>query len=672
MATIFYYSIIPFSHIQFRTTDRLSEFQSAQHTNMTSTINIENTPNESSDSVTESDDVGVVDVAATPPPENQSEPATVEAKAETNAASETEINTESDNATANSGAEAHCAEDNSANQDHQSQPKLSQDEASKTLDHIQALLEQLNAALEDGQLKGCISLYEQCQARMKKLEDIDYKPKKFKAIRKELSGVHFEMQKLKKWRHWGTNQARIDLIETLKSLKDSEEHPRELHARIKEIRDQWNKWNKSGDFPSHKLRESFSEAHNEAFKPCKKYFKEQKKQRKQNKKLRKQVCVQLEELYDSINWKGHPDWKTISDSLRLAKKQWKSAVPLNKKDWDSTNARFDQIIGKFQPHLAKERETGVQFRLDLIDKANALDSEPIKVAIERAKVYQQSWKSVVIRTRKKKETELWEAFKNACDRQFERRNDIRRQKNKQRQDLLDEIKTINERPVSEIKESASKVSELQREWRKVGESKRNHRSALESGFDNEIAKFKTSVKQAGKLEMESLFSTLERKAEICNELECCQQSDDKTEILTQCQHKWDSIDESCGEFEEAIQKRFSEACAMVQNGSDSSSEFTAQASANFESKQDICLRLEVLSEIESPPEFTRQRMQYNVARLSAVMTKQSGQYDPKAETDQLMIQYWLTGAVPAEHNQLLQERFARIQTEVRKGADTSK
>lgn len=647
---------------------------------MASTTNNENTPSEFQEGVPESDDVDISEVVASLDTKNETQAEAIKIDAESEKTiQDSENNTVVDEVSADPVVEASSTTQHSEIQEDPAQSEISQIEASKTFDHIKVLIDQLNSALEDGQLKGCISLYEQCQARIKKLEEIDYKRKKLKTIQKELSSINFEMQKLKKWRHWGTNQARMDLIENLNSLTELEEHPKELYTRLIEIRDQWNKWNKSGDFPSQKLRESFSEAYNEAFKPCKAYFKEQKKQRKQNKKLRKRICSQLEELQESTDWNGRPDWKAINDSLRLARKQWKSAVPLNKKDWDSTNARFDSVIANFQPHLAKEREKGVQLRLELIEKANALDAEPVNVAIEHAKTYQQTWKSVVIRTRKKKENELWEAFKNACDRQFQRRADIRKQRDKQRQEntarrheLLDEIKTINEMPVSEIKGSTSKVSEIQRKWRQFGDSKKNKRTTLESGFDNEIAKFKSSVQQANTLEMESLFAALERKAEICNELERCQQTDDSTEVLAQCQQQWDSISETCGEFEEAIQNRFNQACEMVQNGSDTRSEHSAQAMENFESKQDICLRLEVLSEIESPPEFTRQRMQYNVDRLSAVMTKQSEQSDSKTEANQLMIQYWLTGAVPEEHNQSLDERFARIQSEVRKIVDTTK
>lgn len=641
---------------------------------MTSTLDLENVaPNKSPNGSTESEDISVASVAAIPHPENGAEPGAAKSEAQaSDSVPEPENSTEARADTAKPGPAVHCTQDEPAIvEEVGGQPKISQTDASNTLDHINDLIEQLKAALADGQLKGGISLYEQCQARIKKLEEIDYKPKKIKGIKKELGRIQFELQMLKKWRHWGTNQARMDLIQALNALKESEEHPKERYARLKEIRNQWDKWNKSGDFPNNKLRESFSEAYSEAFKPIKKYFKEQKKQRRQNKKLRKRICAQLDELYDSTDWKARPDWKTISDSLRFARQQWRRAVPLNRKDWDSTNAKFDEAIGKFQPHLEKEREWGVQFRLDLIGKANALDSEPVKVAIDKAKSYQQKWVSVVVRTRKKKENEMWAAFKDACDRQFQRRDDIRKQKHKQKQEILDTIKSINELPVSEIKQSASKVTELQREWINASDNRKGKRSAMESGFDNEIAKFKSSIKQASRLEMETLFSILERKAAICSELECSQPSDNNTDILAQCQHKWDSIGENCGEFETAMQKRFNEACAMVQNGSDSNSDLAAQAMANFESKLDFCLRLEVLSEIESPPEFTRQRMQYNVARLNAVMTKQSGPSDPRKEANQLMIQYWLTGAVPKEHSQSLEERFARIQSEVRKGVNAA-
>ena len=544
--------------------------------------------------------------------------------------------------------------------------------------HIKNLVKDLKKALENGQLRECISLYEQCQARLKKLDDIDYKPASCKKIHKNLNKLSFEIQNLKKWRNWGMNQARQGLIEQLIALKDSKEHPKDLHAKLKAIRDQWNKWNKTGDFPNQKLRESFSDAYNEAFAPCRAFFKDQKKLRKQNHKTRKNICTDLESLYDSTDWGHKPDWEVIVDAIRQAKKQWKAAVPLNKKDWDISNARFDEVISKFAPHLEREREKGVQFRQELIRKANELDAQPIKVAIDKAKSYQVEWKTVAVRTRKKKENQLWMDFKSACDRQFQRRAEMHKERDKQRkknteqrQLLISEIKSINQLSHAEIEEAAASVSDIQRRWRQTTYSGKGKSDSLEAEFNNEVAKFKKLSKQAEKLKLESLFQLLNSKAQICDSLEQARYSTNSNSVVDESKLKWESISDNCGPFEARIQDRYASACDMFECDSEVDSEFVDQTNQNLEAKKRICLQLEVLADLDSPPAFAKERMQYNVMRLNEVMTKRAERTDPEDEIRILLIEFWLTGPVPEEHLESINERFQRIRSAMKSTASTN-
>lgn len=541
--------------------------------------------------------------------------------------------------------------------------------------HIKSLVKDLRKALENGQLRECISLYEQCQARLRKLDDIDYKPSSRKKIHKNLNEISFEIQNLKKWRNWGMNQARQGLIDQLIALKESEEHPKDLHAKLKAIRDQWNKWNKTGDFPNQKLRESFSDAYNEAFAPCRAFFKNQKKQRKQNYKARKIICADLESLYDSTDWGHKPDWEVIANAIRQAKKQWKAAVPLNKKDWDITNGRFDEVIGKFAPHLERERERGVQFRQELIRKANELDEQPIKVAIDKAKSYQVEWKTVAVRTRKKKENQLWTDFKSACDRQFQRRaemykeRDEQRKKNTvQRQLLISELKSVNQLSQAEFQEASARASDIQRRWRQTTHSGKGKSDSLDAEFNNEVAKFKKITKQAEKLKLESLFQLLNSKAQICDSLEQARYSTDSNSVVDESKMKWESISDNCGPFESRIQDRYSAACGMLEGGSADDAKFVDQTNENLEAKKSICLQLEVLADLDSPPAFTKERMEFNVMRLNEVMTKRVERSDPEDEIKNLLIEFWLTGPVPEEHFESINERFQSIRSALKSTA----
>ena len=533
------------------------------------------------------------------------------------------------------------------------------------------LYEALKMALEDGQLRECISLYEKAQAKIKRLADLNYDSKRLNKINKRINSIHAQVRELKDWRHWGIQQSRLDFITKLEKLADYEGNPLQLYSQLKELRETWNSWIKAGDFPNRAMRERFSNAYEEAFKPCKAYFKQQKKQRKANKKLRKQICRQLDEFFEETDW-SQPDWSAVTATIRSARKQWKNAVPLNKKDWNSTNAKLDEIIGKFDSHLERERQRGVSFRLQLIEIAESLDSEPVKVATDKVKQLQQDWKTVNVRDKKKKEKELWDKFHIACDRQFQRRAEIRKSfEGKQREStqtkkaLLGEIRRINKLPIDQIKSHASELSTIQNKWAGASATGGKSRSSLDNEFKREVAKFRQTIRKLNKIEIEAALAVLESKAKLCDEIELHAVRGTNKADVHSYRSRWASIEDQCGEFEEAIRNRFESACAMFDDSDTSNSN---QWQQNLQAKQDICLKLEILSKIDSPPEFAQDRMQTNIARLKSAMVDHSATADPEIETRDLLVNYWLTGAVPEQAHESLNKRFNRIREELSKSS----
>ena len=533
------------------------------------------------------------------------------------------------------------------------------------------LYEALKMALEDGQLRECISLYEKAQAKIKRLADLNYDSKRLNKINKRINSIHAQVRELKDWRHWGIQQSRLDFITKLEKLADYEGNPLQLYSQLKELRETWNSWIKAGDFPNRAMRERFSNAYEEAFKPCKAYFKQQKKQRKANKKLRKQICQQLDEFFEETDW-SQPDWSAVTATIRSARKQWKNAVPLNKKDWNSTNAKLDEIIGKFDSHLERERQRGVLFRLQLIEIAESLDSEPVKVATDKVKQLQQDWKTVNVRDKKKKEKELWDKFHIACDRQFQRRAEIRKSfEGKQREStqtkkaLLGEIRRINRLPIDQIKIHASELSTIQNKWAGASATGGKSRSSLDNEFKREVAKFRQTIRKLNKIEIEAALAVLESKAKLCDEIELHAIRGTNKADVHSYRNRWASIEDQCGEFEEAIRNRFESACAMFDDSDTSNSN---QWQQNLQAKQDICLKLEILSKIDSPPEFAQDRMQTNIARLKSAMVDHSATADPEIETRDLLVNYWLTGAVPEQAHESLNNRFNRIREELSKSS----
>ena len=527
----------------------------------------------------------------------------------------------------------------------------------------------LRTSLGKGQLRECISLYEKSQAKIKKLSDLNYESKKLTKLKKHIAACQQELKELKDWRHWGIEQSRLNLIEKMEALTKFEGDPMELHSEIKKLKKLWDSWIRSGDFPNRVMRERYANAYQEAFKPCKAHFKKQKKQRKTNKKIRNKICRKLEEFFELIDWDA-PDWAAINQKIRKSRKSWTEAVPLNKKDWDATNARFDAIIAKFKPHLDQERKRGVEFRRKLIVEAEALDSAPVRDATERVKQLQRDWKTVIIRDKKKVEKELWKKFHTACDRQFQRRAEIqnefkakRKESENTRQKLIDELVELNKLPLGEKAKSASRVAGIQRKYSEATKNAGKYKNSLDNQFRREVTKFRNAQRELKRIEKEAALSVLENKAKLCEEIELGAIKGEFESDIDGFIRRWEKIEDSCGEFEDAIRNRFDFACNLHQRASDGC---TTQWATNLEAKQSICLQLEIISKIESPPEFAQDRMQANIERLQSAMVSQDANTNTEAEMSGLMVKYWLTGAVPEHAHDSLVKRFDRIRSELTK------
>ncbi len=521
---------------------------------------------------------------------------------------------------------------------------------------INAFIDQLNALLAQGQLRKCIAIYERCQSRMAVLDNAEA----HRETIKNLKQIEKKIRELKQWRHWSTDNARNDLIGQLEKLNDFKGEPKSLANRLDAIRKQWDHWNKAGDFPSRSLRERFDNAYEIAYAPCKEHFKAQKKQRKQNKKARKAICISLEELFQTIDW-HHPDWPTITKSIREAHRQWKVTVPLNKQDWKSTNTRFETILALYKPYIAKERERGIEFRRKLIAQAVACEELPTRIATERVKKYQRDWNTVHVRAKKAQEKMLWDEFKTACDKPFahRREQDVKRKASAETKKLLlNELKSINALPIAKAKISESRAAEIRQHYNRAGTAKNRTRQAVDNRFDEEFAKFKQRCQLAQNIDFKSTLSALAQKAMLCDQIEVQAMAPDASFELESWQKNWQALSRHCGEFESAMQLRFDAACRRCSEkpGAD------AREQENLELKLNICLNLEALFELESPPEFAQARMQNKVDRLTASLSHRQriGQSDDETQTRQSLASLCTIGPIPADQYQSLQLRFEAI------------
>jgi DNA repair protein SbcC/Rad50 len=102
-------------------------------------------------------------------------------------------------------------------------------------------------------------------------------------------------------------------------------------------------------------------------------------------------------------------------------------------------------------------------------------------------------------------------------------------------------------------------------------------------------------------------------------------------------------------------QRLDLALAAARGDEQARSAFAAQSEANGERRRGLCLQLEVLAQVDSPPGLAEEHMALQVARLSGHMA--GGEQAPLAGASDLLADWYRCGPAPADAE--LESRFER-------------
>ncbi|OAD21310.1 hypothetical protein THIOM_002927 [Candidatus Thiomargarita nelsonii] len=141
---------------------------------------------------------------------------------------------------------------------------------------------------------------------------------------------------------------------------------------------------------------------------------------------------------------------------------------------------------------------------------------------------------------------------------------------------------------------------------------------------------------------------MKQKAALCVELEQAETVDG----LSTVQAAWAEIPPlENADLEAVIEQRFQQACT-------GDPKLSGEALKN---KENLCLRLEILAGIDSPPDAAKARLAYQVARLSAAMgggdIEESR--EPQVEAEEIEQSWYLSGAAPSDQTARLEQRFRK-------------
>jgi exonuclease SbcC len=482
-------------------------------------------------------------------------------------------------------------------QEHLTRDLAALDQQHKELDeHIQA-----------GQLKPAMRAHQSAAKKLDRLKTLATASSTLNPRVDAHQQFAAKLQELKDWQGFATNPKRIELCVAMEQLGDDPGIPADEKARaIKEMQQLWKALGSSDSKEGQKLWSRFKLASDKAYEPCAVFFEEQKNMRLANLQNRQAICDSLA-LFEKDNHWETADWKGVNDIITKAQRQWQdySDIPRNK--YKKLQQRFTNSIKLLRDRLSAEQARNHELKRQLINEiTNQIAAEaPIATLVELTKQSQRAWQNVGICDRRV-DQKLWKQFRTQCDSVFVLRDaatkEIKQVVNSHRQQAQDLCQQLRQ-SIQDDSIEKSQIQQFQQQFRQIELDRSDTRVVKD--FDGLCKQAQQAIKARGSIALKTALLELKRRAQLCQQLEFGDIS--REALLTD----WESDVELPSDWAERIQQRRDQDVAEIQT----------QGAVNLETAQALCVRMELLAGLDSPPEAQQRRMQFQVERLKRELSQ---------------------------------------------------
>ncbi|NNF16662.1 MAG: DUF349 domain-containing protein [Gammaproteobacteria bacterium] len=543
-----------------------------------------------------------------------------------------------------------------------------QQKRSENSEALVALLDEFKAAVSNGDLKLATS----CHAKLKhRLNTELLETRVRKQAEADLKHAQPQLDEYRKWRHFGTIQARENLIgEANKLVTDPPASPNKVAEQVKQLRESWKKLDQGDGRSSSTQWETFSELLKQAYKPAKKHFKNLSKERKTNEKLKREIIRTLEELHANTDWQN-PEWPEVCQIDKDARLQWQKTGVVDYKVRKELDQAFSQATVNLDAAMHDERDREVRRRERLIAQLQKEKSEgDIRSVAESAKRMQRNWRPTVQADRKT-EQRLWTEFRTVCDEVFKQlKEEAKAEKEAwhaeadQRRSACDALEALlKEAPGTDdraLNLARGQAEEIRKDWRKRSTIPKAVFHKLERRFNDAMKAYQQRARQIRRHHEARRQDHLEQMAQLCQQAEqLAVETAPDAQQRAELQAAWSAGAEHMGgSAAKMLISRYSRAEQAMDGSEQHRQAIERSFEKNLRKREQLCLLGELIADLPSPPDYADQRMQLQVERLKNAL--EGGVGEKRQELQGLITQWFELGGVAAPHWQQLQERFSRI------------
>jgi hypothetical protein len=276
------------------------------------------------------------------------------------------------------------------------------------------------------------------------------------------------------------------------------------------------------------LWQRFKTARDEVRARCDDFFDALDKERSENFKKKYALCEKVEALMDST------DWEKTAEAIKQVQQEWKQIGAVPQRESNAIWKRFRKACDTFfdrrkehYSHLKQERDENLKRKLELCEKAEAVqDSTDWIATSNELKRLQSEWKKIGPVPRKKSDA-VWKRFRKSCDHFFDRfkhRDQVELVENlRAREALCEDLESL--RPDGESDEAsqseviAQKVKEAWSTWRKIGAVPKDEEEKIEARFRQICEQLVSNASETLRgTELDPMLSQ-KKKEKLCERLE---------------------------------------------------------------------------------------------------------------------------------------------------------
>ena len=305
-------------------------------------------------------------------------------------------------------------------------------------------------------------------------------------------------------------QAKLDLCEAAEALAE-QENIVEAFRKLQKYHDQWREIGPVATEQKEAIWERFKAASSIINRRHQEHFESLKQEQLANLERKTALCEAAELLIANAPT-SHKEWNKAGESLMELQNQWRTIGFAPKKEntkiydrFRSACDRFFELKHAFYADVKDDMERNLSLKEALCEAAELIqDSEEWKEATDKLLELQAEWKKIGTVSRRHAEA-VWNRFRAACDRFFERKSEHFSSVEKQYEDNLSKkLALLEEMESAEVK-SFDAIKEYQRRWSEIGYVPIKAKDEIQKRYKQAIDKMFAVVRSSGREQSLSRF-----------------------------------------------------------------------------------------------------------------------------------------------------------------------